>query len=157
MKPAIIAALTLLAMVSHPGFGAASAAPADLYKARCAMCHQSNAQGLAGTYPRLAGRVGTIAQSPEGRRYLALVVLNGMYGKIEIEGGTMSGMMPTLRVMKDSEIADILTHLAKLQAPAKKLASFTAAEVAAVRAEGTIGGSKVVAERARLVAAKVIP
>jgi hypothetical protein len=121
------------------------------------MCHQANAGGLAGQFPRLAGRVGTIASAPEGRRYLMLEVLNGMYGTIQVDGQSIQGLMPTMRTMSDSDIADVLNHLIKLKPPAKKVALFTPAEVAKVRAEPTLNGSAVSAERARLVAAGKIP
>ena len=121
------------------------------------MCHQSDAAGLPGQFPRLAGRVGTIALSPEGRHYLLTELLNGMYGSIQVDGQPIQGMMPTMRSMKDNEIADVLNHLAKLKPPAKKVALFTPAEVAKVRAEPITTGSAVGAERAKLVAAGKIP
>lgn len=133
------------------------AAPADLYAMRCAMCHQPNAAGLAGQFPRLAGRVGMIAQTPDGRHYLALVLLNGMYGPIKVDGSPLSGMMPTMRGLKDEDIAGILNHLVQLKPAAKKQASFTPAEIARVRTEATMSGAKVAAERARLVADGKIP
>lgn len=149
-----IAVLVIGAAVST---SPAQAGPPELYKARCAMCHQSDAGGLAGQFPRLAGRVGTIAQSPEGRRYLLLEVMNGMYGTIQVDGGTITGMMPTMRSLKDNEAADILNYLVKLKPPAKKVALFTPAEVAKVRAEPPVNGNAVAAERAKLVAAGKVP
>jgi cytochrome c553 len=151
------AAFSLLATSPLINASPAFAGPPETYKQRCSMCHQSDAAGLAGQFPRLAGRVGTIASSPEGRHYLMIEVLNGMYGTIQVDGQSIQGMMPTMRVMSDGDIADVLNHLVKLKAPAKKVAPFTAAEVARVRAEPTLPGSAVSAERARLVAAGKIP
>jgi mono/diheme cytochrome c family protein len=136
----------------------AQAAPADpTYTSRCAMCHQTGAVGLPGQYPRLAGRVGVMASKPEGRRYLALVLLNGMIGSIDVEGKPIFGVMPTFASVKDQDIANTLNYLIALQPPAKKPAAFTAAEIAKVRAEPRIAGAQVSAQRKTLVAAKVIP
>jgi cytochrome c553 len=142
------------------GVIAASAAPAvaipapQLFAQRCAMCHQSNGAGLPNQFPRLAGRVSTIAQAAPGRRYLALVLLNGMVGKITADGQSISGLMPSMAALKDQEIADLLNHAAGLGAPpkGKKPAPFTAKEIATVRAGGTMSASAVSAERAKLPA-----
>jgi mono/diheme cytochrome c family protein len=121
------------------------------------MCHQSNAAGLPGQYPRLAGRVEPIARTPDGRRYLALVVLNGLTGSIQVDGKPIVGFMPPFAMLKDQEVADTLNYLTTLQASGKKPALFTAAEIAKVRAEKRVPGSAVGAERQKLVAAKAIP
>jgi len=144
---------------------AASAVPASalpppvLFAQRCAMCHQTDGNGLPGQFPRLAGRAATIAQTPAGRHYLALVLLNGMVGSIKVDGQAIAGLMPSMAALKDQEIADLLNHAAGLK-PAvagKKPAPFTAKEIAAVRAAGTVGASAVAGERAKLAAAGSIP
>jgi cytochrome c553 len=138
----------------------ASAMPAPmLFAQRCAMCHQTDGTGLPGQFPRLAGRVPTIAQTPAGRRYLALVLLNGMVGGIKVDGQSIAGLMPSMAALKDQELADLLNHAAGLKPPlkGKKPAPFTAAEIAAVRAGGSIGASAVGAERAKIAATGAIP
>ena len=134
---------------------ASTAAPApQLFAERCAMCHQAGGAGLPGQFPRLAGRVNGIAQTAAGRRYLLLLLLNGMVGPIDVDGQRIAGLMPSMAALKDQEIADLLNHATQLGARAKngKTAAFTAAEVAAVRRGGSIGPSAVHAERAKLVA-----
>ena len=140
--------------------GSASAMPAPmLFAQRCAMCHQTDGSGLPGQFPRLAARVATIAQTPAGRHYLASVLLNGMVGTIKVDGQSLAGLMPSMAALKDQEIADLLNHAAGLKPPikGKKPAPFTAAEVAAVRAGGSVGASAVAAERSRIAATGVIP
>lgn len=150
---ALAAAMALLAGQS----AAAGAAGQKDYAARCSMCHQPSGAGLAGQFPRLAGRLGKIAAKPEGRRYLALVLLYGLYGPINVDGRAVSGVMPAMGSMSDAAIADLLNHAVALPKATKGGAPFTAAEVAKVRAEGRKSGSEVAAERARLVAKGLIP
>jgi len=121
------------------------------------MCHQAAGTGLPGQFPRLAGRVPKIAASPDGRRYLALVLINGLYGPITVDGKAINGVMPAAGSLTDQAIADVLNHVMTLPGHAKKIAPFTAAEIAAVRASGRKSGNAVAAERSRLVAAKLIP
>ena len=149
MKPSILAtALTVLAV---PAVAMAAPAP-QLFAQRCAMCHQASGSGLPGQFPRLAGRAATISQTPAGRHYLAVVLLNGMVGRITSDDQPIAGLMPSMAALSDQQIADLLTHAIQLAPPAKgrKPAPFTAAEIAGVRKEGGIGSSAVAALRAKL-------
>jgi mono/diheme cytochrome c family protein len=143
------------------GTAPAMAAPTTpLFTSRCGMCHQPDAAGLPGQFPRLAGRSAAIAAAPGGRRYLALVLLRGMFGKIDVDGRPLTGMMPSMGTMKDQEIADLLTHVTQLPGagkPAKKIAPFTAAEIAKVRAEPSMTAQAVGAERAKLASTAGFP
>lgn len=137
----------LVAVLAAP----AVAAPKTTYLARCSMCHQANGQGLAGQFPRLAGRSAAIAATPEGRNYLARVVLYGIYGGITVDGQSIAGLMPSMVAMTDAEIADVLNHVIATPGSAKA-APFKPAEIAAVRAAGKVSGSDNSALRAKLVA-----
>ncbi|MEH3106909.1 MAG: cytochrome c [Sphingomonas fennica] len=141
------------------GAGAQAAAPDVLFAQRCAMCHQANGAGLPGQFPRLAGRAATLAQSPPGRRYLALVMLNGISGTIAADGQTYAGLMPSLAALPDTDLAAVLTHAVRLAPPAKgpKPAPFTPAEIAAVRKEGPLGMARMPAERKALAGAGLLP
>lgn len=97
-----------------------------------------------------------IASSAGGRRYLALVLINGLYGPITVDGRAINGMMPAAGSLSDQAIADVLNHVLTLPGRAKKAAQFTAAEIAAARAVGRKSGNELAAERSRLVAAKLI-
>jgi len=61
--------LILIALVT----GAAVASPRSDFLLHCAGCHQPDATGLPPSVPSLAGPLGRIAASPEGRDYLARV------------------------------------------------------------------------------------
>lgn len=134
----------------------ALADPKTSYLTRCSMCHQSNAQGLPGQFPQLAGRSAQIAQTPEGRRYLVRVALWGIYGPIDVNGTPINGLMPGVASASDAEISDVLNHVIGLGKPAKAARPFKPAEVAAVRAEGKVSGTDNAALRKTLVAAGVI-
>lgn len=125
------------------------------YTARCQMCHQRNGEGVAAQFPRLSGRVDKIATSPQGRHYLILVVLHGIAGGISVEGRAITGFMPPMGVLKDDQIASILNALSAVGTTKTRL--FTVTEVATVRAEGRVSASQIAAERAKLVAAGLIP
>jgi mono/diheme cytochrome c family protein len=136
--------------------GAATATPKATYIARCSMCHQANAEGLAGQFPRLAGRGAQIAQTPEGRHYMARVVLNGMYGSILVDSQSITGLMPSMVAMSDAEIAEALNHVVSLGKPAKAAVPFKAGDIAAVRAEGKVSGTQNAELRQALVTSGII-
>lgn len=150
-------AATLIAAVALGFAGPALAAdPKAIFMERCSMCHQSAGQGLAGQFPRLAGRAAQIAQTPEGRNYLIRAVLWGVYGTIDVDGTQISGLMPSMAPMTDAEISAVLNHVIALGKPAKPAAPFKPADIAAVRAKGTIAGSDNFELRKKLVAAGLI-
>jgi mono/diheme cytochrome c family protein len=150
------AGFVLWALAAMTAPQAALAAGEQTFSAQCSMCHQKTGAGLPGQFPRIAGRVPQIASSAGGRRYLALVLINGLYGPITVDGRAINGMMPAAGSLSDQAIADVLNHVLTLPGRAKKGAQFTAAEIAAARAVGRKSGNELAAERSRLVAAKLI-
>ncbi|WP_295525875.1 cytochrome c [Novosphingobium sp. Chol11] len=136
---------------------AAWATGQQTFAAQFSMCHQTAGAGLPGQFPRLAGRVPQIASSPDGRRYLAMVLINGLYGPIIVDRKPINGMMPAVASLSDQAIADVLNHAMTFPGYARKVAPFAASEIAGVRASGRKSGNVVAAERSRLVAAKLIP
>ncbi len=78
--------------------------PEALWAKTCAQCHGEKAQGVR-PYPGLGGAASLLA-TPEGRRYLILVVLYGKKGA--------SGLMPGFAQLKDEEVAALLNHLMAL-------------------------------------------
>lgn len=121
------------------------------------MCHQRTGAGLPGQFPRLSGRVATIAASQAGRAYLVKVLLYGMFGAIDVDGRRINGMMPPMGSLADQDVADTLNFVVALEKPKKKVASFTAAEVKAVRSAGTLTASAVGKIRADLAAKGDVP
>lgn len=149
--------LSLLAVGAAGLPGAAQATGPQTFANRCSMCHQPSGAGLPGQFPRLNGRVAQIATSPEGRRYLAMVLLYGIYGPITVDDKKITGLMPGMGTMSDQDIADVLNHAVSLKKAAKPAAPFTAAEVAKVRAGGKQTAAQVAAERGRLAGKGLIP
>ncbi|QDH16374.1 c-type cytochrome [Swingsia samuiensis] len=81
------------------------------YGPNCGICHHGG-KGMPGEIPPLVGRLDIIAQSPEGRRYLADVLLNGLHGPFTTQGYTYNYSMPSFRDrLNDQEISEILNWL----------------------------------------------
>lgn len=91
----------------------AKAAAADMsagkkgYEANCQACHQPNGKGLPGAFPPLAGNE-RITQDPSR---IISAVLNGVSGKMEVNGVTFNGIMPPIPSLSNAEIANIATYV----------------------------------------------
>ena len=86
-------------------------AGATLYQ-RCAACHLADGAGVPGVYPPLAGRLGPLASTEVGRRYLITVVAHGLAGTIEVQGQTYRNVMPAQGAALDAGgIAAVLNHV----------------------------------------------
>ncbi len=78
-----------------------------LFGAICAQCHQPDGKGMEGKAPSL--RESPFALGPENR--LIRIVLNGAKGQFHVQGWTPNIEMPTLAVLSDEQIADLLTYV----------------------------------------------
>ncbi len=114
---------------------------ATIFK-RCAACHLPTGAGVPGAFPPLKADVATLAGSPAGRRYLALVVIRGVSGPITVGGKPFRGTMPAQGGLNDTQVAAVLNHVLKGSA-AKP---FSAKEVAGFRAGGASLNSAAVAK-----------
>ena len=83
-----------------------------LYVANCASCHQLDGSGIAGAFPPLAGHVPRLLAAPQGRDYLAAVVLNGLTGVVTVAGSSYDGVMPARPDLGDQQLASILNYVA---------------------------------------------
>lgn len=80
----------------------------ELYAVNCQACHQENGQGIEGNFPPLAGSDYEGYQTPEGH---ANIVLNGLNGKIVVNGVEYNGAMQAYAgLLTDSQIAAIITY-----------------------------------------------
>lgn len=70
----------------------------------CASCHGINGEGRPPTFPPLAGSEWRELPSEA----LALVVLLGLRGEIEVAGRTYRGFMPPMQHINDADIADLI-------------------------------------------------
>lgn len=132
---------------------------AALFAQNCQLCHQAGAKGLAGQFPRLAGRVAAISRHPEGRVYLADVLTYGLAGTVKVDAQQIVGLMPPFAVLPNDVVADILSYVQSLGdesakgGPAKP---FTEAEIAAARANTGKTIDDVQSERRALQRLKVV-
>jgi glucose/arabinose dehydrogenase/mono/diheme cytochrome c family protein len=82
-------------------------AGAKLYERYCVACHQRDGKGDGSRFPSLFS---TDWVSGNKLR-LAALVLNGLQGEIDVEGGKFSGVMPAHAFLSDEMIAQLLTFL----------------------------------------------
>ncbi|MFS8371132.1 c-type cytochrome [Acetobacter indonesiensis] len=146
-----------VAAVAQVLAGSANAASdgAAVYNANCSVCHQAGGAGMPGQFPVLKGRIDKIAGTPEGKKYLADVVLNGLHGPIQAGGVSYAGFMPSLKALSDDDIAAVLTYVASLS-DSKPTPTITADDIKAARSTPK-KGSEIQAERNALNAAHPIP
>jgi mono/diheme cytochrome c family protein len=125
---------TLLLAASTWAQGAGPAVPAGLavFSQQCAACHQADGKGTPGLAPALAGPLAPLLGSEEGRRYVSLVLVQGLSGKIVSQGQTFVGAMPSQAALTDAELSDVANHLAR-DLNATPTAAFTAADFARAR------------------------
>ncbi|NHO18048.1 c-type cytochrome [Acetobacter oeni] len=148
----------LAALAGTASFFSASASAADglaLYNANCSVCHQAAGAGMAGQFPPLKGRVDKIASSPEGKAYLADVVLTGLHGAITAAGSPYAGFMPSLKAQSDDNLAAILTYVSSL-GDTKPAPAFTSDDIATAR-KAPKKNADILAERNALNATHPIP
>ena len=125
---------------------------AKIFAEQCSACHQPNGQGVAGNFPPLAGNHDLFLS----RTFPAMVALFGLAGEIEVEGKTLSSVMPPFGHLSDAEIAAVVNHVRstwgndKLQPAGFK--PLDAAAVAEVR-KLKLSSDQVYARRAKLKAA----
>ena len=83
------------------------AAGAFFFKGTCSVCHQDNGQGLPDLFPPLA-KSDYLLKDP---KHAIEVALNGLTGKITVNGKTYDSVMPPMSQLNDDEIANILTYV----------------------------------------------
>ena len=141
------------ALLLSAGAAVAQDDGATLYK-RCAACHLATGAGVPGAFPPLRGDIRALAAKPEGRRYLALVVIKGVSGPITAEGKTYRGFMPA-QTLNDAQVATVLNHVLATSAKGTPAARpFAAAEVAKARASGSALNAAAVGKLNAAVTAK---
>jgi mono/diheme cytochrome c family protein len=99
-----------------------------LYKTYCANCHQGDGKGDGARFPPLAGSDYVTGD----KNRLIDIVLNGLQGKITVDGKSFSGIMPPHKDMLDDHaIASITTFVRNRFGRVK--GSVSTLEVTAVR------------------------
>ena len=82
----------------------------NLFGEQCVACHREDGRGVPGVYPPIAGRIGRFVTVPEGRAYLARVLMYGLFGPIRVEDRPYDGLMPPQPGFSDGEIAAVLNY-----------------------------------------------
>ncbi|NRA87609.1 MAG: cytochrome c [Rhizobiales bacterium] len=81
-----------------------------VYK-KCQACHVKTGEGVPGAFPPLTGRLASLLKSKHGREYLALVVMNGVRGEMNIDGIRYIGTMPRQGGMTPEKTAAVLNYI----------------------------------------------
>lgn len=76
------------------------------YEQNCMACHQAKGEGIPGAFPPLAGS-DYLLGDPE--RAIG-VLLNGLSGKVTVNGNEFDGVMPAVR-LSDEQAANVLTYV----------------------------------------------
>lgn len=100
-----------------------------VYKQFCISCHQTDGGGVPNMNPPLIKTEYVLGE----KERLIKIVLHGLNENIEIDGEYFTNPMPALNVLKDQQIADVLTYVRN--SFGNKASAITAAEVKAVRAK----------------------
>jgi nitrite reductase (NO-forming) len=106
------------------------AAGKQLFAGTCSACHQSEGQGIPTVFPPLAKS--DFLSAPEGKKKAINNVINGLSGKLIVNGATYNSTMAPLSNLPDDDIANILTYV--YNSWGNPGGVVTKAEVAAVRA-----------------------
>jgi mono/diheme cytochrome c family protein len=85
----------------------AAADGAAVFGDTCIACHQEGGKGKGNEFPPLAGN-GDLFLSAD---FPAYVVLNGIEGKIMVNGKTFENAMPSFDFLSDDEIAAVIAYV----------------------------------------------
>lgn len=84
---------------------------AATFQATCAVCHGAKGLGQPSLAPPLTNYPARYASIAEGRRQLAMTVLNGMFGGIEVEQKHYDFKMPEFTQLDDAALAGVLNFV----------------------------------------------
>jgi mono/diheme cytochrome c family protein len=149
---AVVLLLSYACLAADPG-KPRYADGAATFQANCAVCHGAKGLGQPSLAPPLTNYPARYASIAEGRRQLALTVLNGMFGAIDVDQKHYDFKMPEFTSLDDAALAAVLNFvvfdLANAPDAAKPL---TAEEIAAERGH-PLEGAAVREHRAKVLAA----
>jgi nitrite reductase (NO-forming) len=100
-----------------------------LFKGTCSACHQDQGQGIPDVFPPLAKSDYLLADKDRAIG----IVLNGLSGKVTVNGKTYDSVMPPMSQLNDDEVANILTYA--LNSWGNSDGTVSAAQVKGVRAK----------------------
>lgn len=84
----------------------------NVYNNNCFMCHGMNGEGVPGVFPPLAGADYLLNLAKQKSRELLISIpLNGLSGKIKVNGKDYDSVMPALSTLTEQEVAAVLTFI----------------------------------------------
>ncbi|MEX2150716.1 MAG: copper-containing nitrite reductase [Steroidobacteraceae bacterium] len=78
-----------------------------LFAGTCSTCHQADGRGLEGVFPPLAGS----DWFAKDRLLVPIAILEGVQGKITVNGKDYNSVMPPMNQLTDDEVANISTYV----------------------------------------------
>jgi len=123
------------------------------FQANCAVCHGAKGAGTPSLAPPVTSYPARYATTEEGRKQLAMTVLNGMFGGIDVEQKHFDFKMPDFMHLDDATLAAVLNFVVfDLGHAPQETKPLTPEEIAAVRSH-PIDGTAVREHRTKLLAA----
>jgi mono/diheme cytochrome c family protein len=154
-----LAAGLLLALTALPDVASAEEPPvrypagATAFQTNCSVCHGVKGAGTPSLAPPITSYPARYAANPDGRKQLALTVLNGMFGGIDVEQKHFDFKMPEFTQLDDATLAAVLNFVVfDLDHASDDTKPLTAEEIAAERAH-PVDGAAVREHRTKLVSA----
>jgi mono/diheme cytochrome c family protein len=89
------------------GLSASIAAGQKVYLQYCISCHQADGGGVQHMNPPLIKTTYVLGDKSK----IIKIVLNGFSEDVDINGDSYSNTMPSFDMLKDQEIADVLTYV----------------------------------------------
>ena len=131
-KALLIAVLSFMSMLSGAQKKAVPASNLligkQIYTQHCMTCHQVDGGGAQNMIPPLIKTDFVLG----AKAILIKILLNGMNGEIKINGDIYSNEMPSQAILKDAEIAAVLTYVRN--SFGNKASAVTTSEVKKIRA-----------------------
>jgi cytochrome c5 len=128
-------------------------AGATTFQANCVVCHGAKGTGNPALAPPITSYPGRYATIAEGRKQLAMTVINGMFGKIEVDQKSFDFRMPEFTQFDDATLATVLNFIIfDLDRVADHTKPVAPEEIATERAH-PVDGSAVREHRAKVLAA----
>ena len=153
-----VAAAIALATLTLPAFADPPAPPrypagATTFQANCSVCHGAKGAGTPSLAPPITTYPARYAANVDGRKQLAMTVLNGMFGGIDVDQKHFDFKMPDFMHLDDATLATVLNYVVfDIDRATYEVKPITAEEIAAQRAH-PVDGTAVREHRTKLIAA----
>jgi mono/diheme cytochrome c family protein len=128
-------------------------AGATTFQANCSVCHGAKGAGTPSLAPPITTYPARYAATDDGRKQLAMTVLNGMFGGIDVEQKHFDFKMPDFTHLDDATLAAVLNYVVfDLDHATDEVKPMSAEEIAAERAH-PVDGTAVREHRTKLLTA----